>query len=243
MFWVDYMNKKQLTFKNGIVDGIPIGLGYLAVSFGFGIMAVNIGLSILQALSISVTNVTSAGQVAGLTIISAGGTLLEMALTQLIINLRYSLMGISLTQKLDGSFNTFHRLITSFCITDEVFAVASTKGKKITPKYMYGLILIPFIGWSIGTFLGGAAGNILPQTVCNALGIAIYGMFVAIIIPPACENRGVLICVITAVALSCIIYYVPVFHFISSGFSIIICAVFASALCAYMRPVEEAEDE
>lgn len=237
------MDKKELTFRNGIIDGIPIGLGYLSVSFGFGIMAVNIGLTILQALSISVTNVTSAGQVAGLTIISAGGTLLEMALTQLIINLRYSLMGISLTQKLDGSFNTFHRLITSFCITDEIFAVASTKGKKITPRYMYGLILIPFIGWSAGTFLGAAAGNILPASVCSALGIAIYGMFVAIIIPPACENRGVLISVILAVTLSCIIYYTPVLNFISSGFSIIICAVLASAISAYLRPVEEAEDE
>lgn len=237
------MKRKDLTFKNGIIDGIPIGLGYLSVSFGFGIMAFNIGLSILQALSISVTNVTSAGQVAGLTIISAGGTLLEMALTQLVINMRYALMGISLTQKLDGSFNTFHRLITSFCITDEVFAVASTKGKKITPKYMYGLILIPFIGWSAGTFLGAAAGNMLPALICNALGIAIYGMFIAIIIPPACENRAVLIAVVTAVALSCIIYYVPFFNFISSGFSIIICAVIASAFCAYLKPIEEAEDE
>lgn len=237
------MKRKDLTFKNGIIDGIPIGLGYLSVSFGFGIMAFNIGLSILQALSISVTNVTSAGQVAGLTIISAGGTLLEMALTQLIINMRYALMGISLTQKLDGSFNTFHRLITSFCITDEVFAVASTKGRKITPKYMYGLILIPFIGWSAGTFLGAAAGNMLPTLICNALGIAIYGMFIAIIVPPACENRAVLIAIVTAVALSCIIYYVPLFNFISSGFSIIICAVLASAFCAYLKPIEEAEDE
>lgn len=230
---------KKLTFLQGIKDGIPIGLGYLSVSFGFGIMAVSVGLSIMAALSMSMTNVTSAGQVAGLTIISAGGTLVEMALAQLVINLRYSLMGISLTQRLDNSYSMVHRIITSFWITDEIFAVASTKHDKINPKYMYGLGLMPYVGWALGTFLGAAAGNLLPISVCNALGIAIYGMFIAIIVPPSIENKGVLFAVISSVTLSCILYYVPLFDFVSSGFSIIICAVLASAMAAYLRPVKE----
>ena len=223
-------------FIKGIKDGIPICLGYLSVSFGFGILAVGLGLSILSAVGISLTNLTSAGQVAGVGIIAAGGSLLEMALTQLVINIRYSLMGISLSQKLDGSFNTFHRMVASFGITDEIFAVAVSQ-KSVSPFYMYGLTVISALGWVSGTFLGAAAGNILPSSISSAMGIVLYGMFLAIIIPPAKKEKGVLAAVLTAAALS--IMFEFVLKSVSGGFAIIICSVISAAFCAVLFPVKD----
>lgn len=234
---------EKLGFKEGLKDGIPIGLGYLSVSFSFGISAVSQGLSAWAAAIISMTNLTSAGQVAGLTIIAAAGTLLEMALAQLIINMRYALMSLSLSQKLSGGFTTPHRFLASFGITDEIFAVASGKGREITPSYMYGLIFLPFICWTSGTLLGGIAGNLLPEMICSALGIAIYGMFIAIFVPPARKSAGVLTAVLISVALSCCFRYIPLFSGVSSGFAIIICTLAASAVCAAFFPVKEAEEE
>lgn len=224
-------------FAKGLYDGIPIALGYLSVSFGFGIMAVRAGLSAATAVSISVTNLTSAGQAAGIAIITAGGSYFEMALTQLVINMRYGLMGLSLSQKLDDTFNTPRRLITSFGITDEIFAVASSQKGKITARYMYGLILISAIGWSLGTFLGAAAGRSLPQSLTNAMGIVLYGMFLAIIIPPAKKSRSVLTVVITAALFSMLFKYV--LTGVTSGFAIIISAVVASAVGALLFPIKE----
>ena len=226
-------------FIKGIKDGIPICLGYLSVSFGFGILAVGLGLSILSAVGISLTNLTSAGQVAGVGIIAAGGSLLEMALTQLVINIRYSLMGISLSQKLDGSFNTFHRMVASFGITDEIFAVAVSQ-KSVSPFYMYGLTVISALGWVSGTFLGAAAGNILPSSISSAMGIVLYGMFLAIIIPPAKEEKGVLAAVLAAAALS--IMFEFVLKSVSGGFAIIICSVISAAVCAVLFPVKDEKE-
>ena len=226
-------------FLKGIKDGIPICLGYLSVSFGFGILAVGLGLSVLSAVGISMTNLTSSGQVAGVGIIAAGGSLIEMALTQLVINIRYSLMGISLSQKLDKSFNTFHRLAAAFGITDEIFAVAVSQ-KSVSPFYMYGLIGISALGWVFGTFLGASAGNILPASVSNAMGIVLYGMFLAIIIPPAREHRGVFFAVLIATALS--IFFAYVLTAVSSGFAIIICSVIAAAVCAVLFPVPDEKE-
>ena len=226
-------------FIKGIKDGIPICLGYLSVSFGFGILAVGLGLSILSAVGISLTNLTSAGQVAGVGIIAAGGSLLEMALTQLVINIRYSLMGISLSQKLDGSFNTFHRMVASFGITDEIFAVAVSQ-KYVSPFYMYGLTVISALGWVSGTFLGAAAGNILPSSISSAMGIVLYGMFLAIIIPPAKREKGVLAAVLTAAALS--IMFEFVLKSVSGGFAIIICSVISAAVCAVLFPVKDEKE-
>ena len=226
-------------FIKGIKDGIPICLGYLSVSFGFGILAVGLGLSILSAVGISLTNLTSAGQVAGVGIIAAGGSLLEMALTQLVINIRYSLMGISLSQKLDGSFNTFHRMVASFGITDEIFAVAVSQ-KSLSPFYMYGLTVISALGWVSGTFLGAAAGNILPSSISSAMGIVLYGMFLAIIIPPAKKEKGVLAAVLTAAALS--IMFEFVLKSVSGGFAIIICSVISAAVCAVLFPVKDEKE-
>jgi len=228
-------------FLRGMKDGIPIMLGYLSVSFGFGILATNLGLSILAAVGISASNLTSAGQVAGVEIIAAAGTLVEMVLTQLVINIRYSLMGISLSQKLDSSFKTPQRMLVSFGITDEIFAVASSQKGKICAKYMYGLIFVSFIGWTSGTLLGAAAGNILPRALTDAMGIVLYGMFIAIIIPPSRSDRGVLCVVCLAAALSLVCKFA--LPMISGGFAIIICAVIAACVGALIFPVKDQEGE
>lgn len=226
-------------FWKGVRHGVPIALGYLSVSFSFGILAVRMGLSPLEATVISMTNLTSAGQAAGISIIAAGSSYLEMALTQLTINLRYGLMGISLSQKLDADFNTPRRLITSFGITDEIFAVASSQEGKISPRYLYGMIGIAFLGWSGGTFLGAAAGEILPAALTNALGLALYGMFLAIIIPPARKSRGVLAAVLLAAGLSTVFHYL--LPFVTGGFALILCAVSAAAAAALLAPVKEGQ--
>lgn len=232
-------------YKRGLQHGIPIALGYLSVAFAFGIQATSLGLSPLQTVVISVFNVTSAGQLAGLQLMAAGASLTEMALTQLTINLRYALMSLSLSQKLDESMTLPHRLLLSFCNTDEVFAVASQQPDKIGRAYLYGLTNGPFLGWTLGTLLGALAGGLLPKDVTDALGIAIYGMFIAIILPPFRRVREVRIVILIAVAMSCLITLLPLFHFISDGFRIILCAVVASALGAWLmpRPVKNDDEE
>ena len=230
------MNK---LFLKGVKHGLPIGLGYLSVSFAFGMQCTDNGLSVLQALLISMTNLTSAGQLAGLQVMAAGSTLLEMALTQFIINLRYALMGLSLGQKLGPSMNTPRRMFFAFANTDEIFAVASAQPERLHHLYLYGLMLMPYIGWSLGTFLGAAAGQLLPPFVCSALGIAIYGMFLAIILPPARKERSVRAVVLMAIAVSLLFRAVPLLRGVSGGFVIIICAVVAATLGAVLFPVRE----
>ena len=237
------MKKQTYTLTQGLRDGLPIGLGYLSVSFGFGIAVVASGFHPLFALLISMTNETSAGQLAGLEIMARSGGLIEMALCQLVINLRYALMGVSLTQNVDGSFTTPWRMLLSFSITDEIFAVASTKPQKIGVKYFSGLAIPPYVGWALGTLLGAVAGSLLPPVVTTSLGVMLYGMFIAIIVPPAREHKGVLFAVLCASALSCVIYYVPIFDFITSGFSVIICALVVSALAAWLFPVKDEEHD
>ena len=229
-------------YFKGFRDGLPIGLGYLSVSFAFGITAVKMGIPVIAAILISMTCVTSAGQVAGITAIASGGGFIEIALAQLIINLRYSLMSLSLSQKLCRKYSLFHRLTTSFGVTDEVFAVASARTEKVTPPYMYGLITLPYIMWSAGTALGALLGGILPDFVTSALGIAIYGMFIAIVVPPARRFKGVLVVALMAAALSCASKFLPFLDFLG-GFSVIICTVIAAAAGAliFPRPVEDGE--
>ncbi|MDY6313558.1 MAG: AzlC family ABC transporter permease [Clostridia bacterium] len=225
--------KKRSLFLKGIAAGVPIGLGYFAVSVGIGVAAVSAGLNVITALLISMTNLTSAGQVAGISLIAAGGSLIEMALTQAVINLRYSLMGITLSQKLDSSFTTPHRLILSAFITDEIFGVASTQ-LSVNVRYMYGLATVPYIGWAAGTFVGAAAGSVLPASAVSALGLAIYGMFTAIVVPAMKRDRGVTVSVIIAAAVSTAIHFIPSLKFISYGFAVIISSVAAAAVSAYL---------
>lgn len=227
------------SFKQGIKDGLPICLGYLSVSFAFGIFAVSSGLSWVQALLISMTNVTSAGQLAAVPIMLSGGSLIELFVSQLVINLRYALMSVSLSQKLGKTVKQRNRFLISFMNTDEIFAVASGKYGTVGKKYLYGLILTPYLGWASGTFLGAVAGNVLPEMVVSALGIAIYGMFIAIVVPVLKTNKAVLGCVSGAIVLSIIFEYVPVLNTVPGGFKIIICAVAASLLAAYFAPIKE----
>ena len=234
-------------FRKGLKHGLPIGLGYLSVAFAFGITAVGSGLTPLQALLISMTNVTSAGQLAGVQLIAAGVTqanaagLLQMALTQLTINLRYALMSISLSQKMDADMGTLRRMIFSFCNTDEIFAVASGQTEKLNHRYLYGLMVFPWLGWSLGTYLGAAAGDLMPLFVQRALGIAIYGMFIAIILPASRKQRAVRLVVLAAGGLSACFRYIPVLKAVPAGYVIILCAVAAAAFGAWLFPVREGE--
>ena len=233
----------KLKFKNGLQDGLPIGLGYLSVSLAFGVQASILGVPFYMSLFISMTNLTSAGQLAGLTIIASLGTILEIILTQLIINSRYFLMSLTLSQKLDNSFDTRHRFFFSAFITDEIFAVSSAKHGLINKKYFLGLVILPYIGWSLGTLLGALAGSSLPLEITNALGIALYAMFIAIIIPPSISVKGVLPAVIIATGLSCALHYISIFNVISQGFKFIICAVVSSLITAYFFPIEQGDSD
>ena len=228
-------------FVKGMSHGVPIMLGYLSVSFGFGIMAVKAGLPVSAAVLISALNLTSAGQAAGVTIIAAGGTIIEMILTQLTINIRYALMALSLSQKLDKSFKLPQRLAVSYGITDEIFAVASAQPEKLSPLYMAGLILVSFIGWVSGTFLGAAAGQLLPKSLTDAMGIVLYGMFIAIIIPPSRKSKKVLTVVVIAAGISILFRYL--ITAVSGGFAVIISAVAASAAGALLFPVYDGEED
>lgn len=231
------MRKKD--FLNGLVQGIPIALGYLSVSFGFGIMAVRAGLSVTDASLISLLNVTSAGQAAGVDIIASNGTIIEMILVQLTINIRYALMALSLSQKLDSSFTFPKRLIAAYGITDEIFGLCIAQKGRLRPFIMYGITFISVLGWVLGTFLGAAAGEILPKSITTALGIILYGMFIAIIIPPSRKSKNVLFVVILAAI--CSILFKFLLPMISSGFSVIICAIVSSVISAIVFPKEDVE--
>lgn len=229
-------------FLEGVREGVPIGLGYLSISFGFGITAVSKGLSVLEALLISMTNLTSAGQVAGLTVIVAAGTLVEMMLTQLVINLRYALMGISLTQRLDTGCNRRNRVWMSFGMTDEIFALAVSKPYAVGSAYFGGLMVAPYLGWTLGTLLGAMAGELLPEELRLSLTMMVYSMFIAVMMPSVKREKGVLLAILVAAALNCGFSFLPFFKGISEGFAIIICAVISAAVMALICPLPD-EDE
>jgi 4-azaleucine resistance transporter AzlC len=230
------------TYKKGLKDGIPIALGYFAVSFAFGVTVVGQGLPALTAIFMSMTNLTSAGQFAGATVIIALGTFLEIILTQAVINARYFLMGITLSQRLDDKFTLLDRFLCAFGITDEIFAVAVSYKKPVTKQYLYGLILLPFIGWSCGTALGALAGNVLPSIITTSLTIALYAMFVAIVIPACMQDKKIAIVALIAVILSCAFYYLPFLKTIPSGISYIVCALIASVVGAIFFPFKEEKE-
>ena len=229
------------SFKKGLKDGIPICLGYFSVAFAFGIFAVENGLTVFQATIISLTNLTSAGQLAGVPIMM-GGTLPELALSQLIINSRYSLMSVSLSQKFSHKVKLKDKLLISFGNTDEIFAVAISQKGEIGKKYMLGLMLLPILGWTGGTLTGAIAGNILPAMITAALGLAIYGMFVAIVVPVAKKEKATALCVAIAIALSCAFKYIPLLTKVPTGFTVIICSVIAAAILAVVAPIKTEEE-
>lgn len=230
-----------MNFTKGVKDGLPIGIGYFAVSFSFGIAGSKL-LSWPLVTLISMTNVTSAGQFAGLQIMAdAAATFIEMVLATLFINLRYSLMAISLSQKVAPSFTTSRRLLLAMGITDEIYAVSMVQKEPVTPIYFLGLFTLPYAGWSLGTMVGAICGQVLPELVTNALGVALYGMFIAIVVPQMKVHRPTIVAVAIAIALSLAFRYVPVLDKVSVGFAIIICATIASLVAAALFPIREEE--
>ena len=236
------MTRRQY-FTAGFKDGIPICLGYIAVSFTFGIMAKKVGISIFDAVLISLTNVTSAGQFAGLSLIASTASYIEMAITQLIINLRYCLMSCALSQKIDPEAPLFHRFLIAYGVTDEIFGVTVCKGGKLSPFYSYGVIFISVFGWVFGTFLGILSGNILPARVVSALSVGLYGMFLAIIIPPARKNKILAGVVLISMGASFAFTKLPVIHTLSTGTRTILLTILIAGGAAILFPVNEEEED
>lgn len=231
----------RTAFKQGMTDGIPIALGYMAVSFTFGIMAKDAGLTAFQAVLLSLTNLTSAGQFAGLGIIVASSSYLEMAFTQLVINLRYCLMSCALSQKLDLKAPFFHRFFIAYGNTDEIFGICSCREGKLDPFYCYGAISVASPGWAFGTFLGVLSGSILPARILSALGVALYGMFIAVIIPPAKTDKIIRGIVLASMAVSFVFTIIPVLNQISSGFRIILLTLLIAGTAAFLFPIKSEE--
>ena len=226
-------------FAMGVRRGVPVGLGYFSVSFGFGALASAQGLRALDATLISLTNLTSAGQFAGLTSILASAGLWEMVLTQLVINSRYALMSLALSQRMGQKIGLLPRLLIAFFNTDEIFALAMSRPEPLTTPYLLGLGVLPMLGWTGGTLCGALAGSVLPESLRTALGVMLYGMFIAIVVPPARKERPVLVCALLALVCSSAFAWIPVLSRLSAGVSIVICTVAAAAVCAWLFPVKE----
>ena len=235
------MNLKD--FTAGARAAIPVCIGYFSVSFGFGAMAISQGLSVLSAILISATNVTSAGQFAGLTVIAAGATLLEMILTQIVINSRYALMSLALGQRFGPEVGLLPRMAAAFFNTDEIFALGMTRLSKLTPSYFLGAGITAVAGWVAGTAMGALAGTVLPASLRIALGIMLYGMFISIVVPQARREKPMLVCLLLALVFSCLFTWLPALQVVSSGLAIVICTVAAAALCAWLFPIPDEEEE
>ena len=210
-------------YTAGVRRGLPVGVGYFSVSFGFGAMAAAQGIRALDATLISLTNLTSAGQFAGLTLMVAGATLWEVILTQIVINSRYALMSLALSQRMGNRIGILPRFVIAFFNTDEIFALAMAETHPLTVSFLMGLGLTPILGWTAGTLCGALAGSVLPLGIRTALGVMLYGMFVAIVVPPAKADKGVLAAVAAALILSCLFKWLPLLRNISAGIAIVCC--------------------
>ena len=235
-------NKKAL--KEGFSAGIPIGMGYFAVSFSLGIAARNAGMTPWQGMLASLLCHASAGQYAGFTMIAASATLLETAIMTFIANARYLLMSCAMSQRAHPKMNNLHRMIMSYFITDELFGVAISKPGYLNPWNMYGAILVASPSWAIGTLLGGLAGNLLPVRLVSAFSVALYGMFVAIIVPPARKNKIIAVLIAVCFGASYAANRLPFLAGISGGTKTILLTVVISAAAALLFPrKEEAQEE
>ena len=233
--------KKQ--YLEGVRDGVPIGLGYFAVSFSLGIIAKNVGLTPIQAAVMSLLNNASAGEYMGLTVMAAGATYWEMALATLITNARYLLMSCAMSQRMDPDMPFYHRLLMAFDITDELFGITIARPGYLSPWYMYGGMTPAIPGWMIGTALGALAGSVLPLRVVSALSVALYGMFIAIFIPPARKDKVIAVLVALAFASSWALSALPVTAALSEGTRTIILTVALSTGAAALFPKKEEADQ
>ena len=233
---------KRKDFLAGAKEGMPVCVGYFSVSFGFGAVAVAEGIRVLDAVLISAANLTSAGQFAGVTVIAAAATLLEMFLTQLVINSRYALMSLALGQRLGESMGTWQRMVIAFFNTDEIFALAMRQREKPTLPFLLGVGTVAFVGWVGGTLLGALAGSVLPLSVRTAMSVLLYGMFVAILVPQAKAEKPKLAAMLLAVLFSSMFWWLPGLNQVSQGLAIVICTVAAAAICAVLFPVAEEEE-
>lgn len=236
------MGENAKWYKKGLVDGIPIALGYFAVAFTLGIVAKNSGLSAFQAMLAAALTNASAGGYAGFTLIGENASFLEMALTQLVVNARYLLMACALSQKLSPKTSTLHRSLIAFDVTDEVFGISVSVKGTLNPFYNYGAMTVSIPGWALGAFFGVIMGNVLPNSVVSALSVGLYGMFLAIIIPPARKNKIIAVLVMVSMALSFVFSKLPLLSSISSGMRVIVLTVLISLAAAILFPREE-EDE
>lgn len=223
-------------WQQGLRDGVPIALGYFAVSFSFGIVARNAGLTAAQAGVMSATNMTSAGQFAALGLIGSGAGLLLTALSQLVINMRYALMSAALSQKLPPGASTLHRLLLAFCVTDEIFGLSALRPGRLDPRYSYGLMTVAVPGWTLGTCAGVLSGDLLPERLLSALGIAIYGMFIAVVVPPARRDRRIAAVVVVSMAASLLAAYLPMLSGASDGAKVIGLTLLIAGVAAFLDP-------
>lgn len=230
-------------YKRGLKDGIPIALGYFAVSFALGIAAKNAGLTPLQATISSLLTNASAGEYAGFELIAAGAPLIELIIMEIIVNARYLLMSCALSQKLSPDTSIWHRLLIGFDVTDEIFAISVTVPGTLNPLYTYGAMSVSIPGWAAGTCLGVVLGNLLPVSIVNALSVGLFGMFIAIIIPPARKNKIIAFLVFIGMTLSFAFAKLPYLCKISQGFRIIILTVVISLVAAILFPIKDEEEQ
>lgn len=242
MYLLGLKNNKT-SFSRGMKDGIPIGLGYLAVSFSLGIAARNAGLSAFQGLLASFLCSASAGEYAGFTVIAANAPYFEIAIATLVANIRYLLMGCALSQRLDSKTPVRHRLLMAFHLTDELFGIAISRKGDINPYYSFGAALTAAPPWAVGTMLGVIAGSLMPMSLVSAFSVALYGMFLAVIIPKARQDKAVLITVIVSFALSFAVAYAPLISKLTEGMRTVILTLVISSAAAIICPKKETEAE
>lgn len=235
--------ERKTYFQHGLRDGCPIALGYFAVSFTLGIAAKNAGLSAIQAFVASILNNASAGEYAGFSLIAAGSTYLETAIMTLVVNARYLLMSCSLSQKLKPDTPLRHRMLIAYDVTDEIFGISVAQPGYLNPWYSYGAIAVAIPGWAFGTYLGVVMGNVLPTRMVSALSVGLYGMFLAIIIPPARKNKVIAGLVAAGFVTSYLVNRLPLFSGMSTGLKTIALTVALALLAAVLFPTDSVSEE
>lgn len=236
------MEHDHTCFKKGLRDGLPIALGYFAVAFTLGIAAKNAGFSPFQAMMESLLNNASAGEYAVFSLVAAGASYWEVAVMTLVANARYLLMSCSLSQKLAPDTSLGHRMLLAFDVTDEIFGISIAVPGRLDPRYTYGAMSVAIPGWALGTFLGVVVGNALPPRLVSALSVGLYGMFLAIIVPPAKKDRVVLGLVAVSFIFSFAAERLPLLAGISAGTRTIILTVVIALAAAVLFPVRDEEE-